>query len=206
MSYITLEKAQNIVAKYASCDYNEDLDDLLAELTVYLEQWLGYSMAPKQYVEKCTPNHRSILYLRHNPVISIESIKYLIPQIVPPQPGPIEYDAYVFSNGKNEIDVTGYRNCCGLDAVFMVTYTAGYDPLPDAICIAAARLLREVISNGGDFNLLAMPYRDLKKLETPDVNGNIRQEWNSANISAGTTTIDMVLKPLIGCYKKTVWT
>ncbi len=112
------------------------LQRLVSAASAMMQAYLGYQIAPSSYTDVRSGNGRSMLFLAHRPVISIQSIS--IGNVV--QVASLGYGKTGFAFDEDSVYLTGGAFSQGFKNV-SITYTAGYETTPLDLAHACIELV-----------------------------------------------------------------
>jgi hypothetical protein len=158
-------------------------DIVLASIRAYTGRWLTRATWRETYGPSPPDVPRSLL-LRQTPLIAVTTVAVSDGTLV-------EGDDYLIDWNRARIDVGYYAWCwSGLPNTVVVTYDAGFDPLPadlqDVIDSATAALSAEVADGGALVGISSM--------DLPDV-GSVRFDVNAGGGAVAGASLLPVLQP-----------
>jgi len=172
---------------------------MLEDIQYRIDNWLGYSMLPKEYVARLVPNHMGYLTINNQaPVIKVVEVK----RIHPVFGDAILTSAYWTWDGKRTIEIIYVLGISSSGLNYEVRYQAGYYQIPPIFENIAFALLRHAVKNNCDTFSLEEPTRDLTSVNLP---GGMSQQFKlgeNKNASLG-TWFERYVQPL-GRYKQRI--
>lgn len=219
LTAITAQKKLILSGKYLedNAPTVEQLENILIEIEIRLDEWLGYRAAITDYEETYKATNHGTVLLANHPVIDVS--KLLIQRSILGEPDydvPIDLLKSIWRHGRT-IDIgfdcnINYRSQFGLtypalypllgDApVVKVFYTAGLDPTPPIFAsVVYATLLKAIAATGlsGDLSFLDEPTRDTASLSLP---GGLSKSFKigggaKSEVPLGETVLDRLFAPL----------
>jgi hypothetical protein len=162
------------------------LELILRKLEERVDQWVGYRIAPTQYTESLGADALSPLACTSNyPIISIVNVQ--------PIPNRLPY----YLPTKDTCQIGGVRTINLLNPLTcaIVTYIAGYDPIPAIVgdCIFEALILMIQSGNPVNFSLLDEAAKDVESFQLPS---GLKKSWKVSDSKVGQTNADRLFGPL----------
>ena len=137
------------------------LEIILESIRAIVDGWMGQSLIPRQYTEVVTSGVTTpFALLSHYPIISIASVVSSAPGFI----GSISIPVAAAFTGMTRTVSLGYPR-----ARCQVTYTAGYQPLPDGLSSSIFGMLIASLKtkNPLDLSWLNAPVREVQSFSLP---------------------------------------
>ena len=170
---------------------NLNIQQLLDRIEFKINAVLDRSLAIQEYRETLKPTHYGELFLKHWPitqVLTVEEIRYKIvkqtPDIIAAKRAgqAVDDNELIAANAywQPNSQVVCVQNNAG---TYVVTYMAGYDPIPSEAVEATYLILKSCLSQQGDLSWLDQPVRDRTSLSLP---GGLSSSFKIADTGAKT--------------------
>lgn len=162
------------------------LELILRKLEDRVDQWVGYRIAPTQYTESLGADALSPLVVTSNyPIVSIVDVQ--------PIPNRLPY----YLPTKDTCQVGGVRTINLLNPLTcaIVTYIAGYDPVPSIVgdCIFEALMFMVQSGNPVNLNVLNDAASEVESFQLPS---GLKKSWKVPDAKTGQTNADKLFEPL----------
>ena len=169
-NYISLEQAKSHLVELGLYDVGTlpndiHLEKILKTIESKINLWMGYSLIPAEYETERKSNRDGRIVLPKYPVIEVKSCQKILAQVIG-QPSNIVDAPLAMRVDKNTIQVD--QAYC----LYRTIYTAGLDPLPDALAglsDTVLNLFRKVVEAGGDVNVLSKQARFVQSTSMPNI-------------------------------------